>query len=41
MTRRFNFAVSAFVAFALFYPRSNSLTAQEKTCRMVPLLGPR
>ena len=31
MTRRFNFAVSAFVAIALFYPWSNFLTAQERT----------
>ena len=39
MTRRFNFAVSAFVAFALFYPRSNSLTAQERTLPDGPAAG--
>jgi hypothetical protein len=31
VTRRFNFAVSALVAFALFHPPSNPLTAQERT----------
>ena len=39
MTRRFNLALSAFVAFALFYPRSNPLTAQERSLPDGPAAG--
>ncbi|MFL5447680.1 MAG: hypothetical protein ACJ8A6_12700 [Gemmatimonadales bacterium] len=39
MTRRFNFAVPAFVAIAVLYPRSNGLTAQERTLPDGPATG--
>ncbi len=39
MTRRFNFALSAFVAFGLLSPPSNWLTAQERTLPDGPAAG--